>query len=246
MKPWPRNAEQVLHEDMTFDQLFRASEQKRIRRAQTVRGPPLDVDAYEDAMYYGFNFKSFPSTTGLRHRGYIKFIKPHNLQTPLQNVKCEVDCSCPDYRYRWAWTNKQRRAGRVGPNSMNQSLNRAPRRTNPMGLPGMCKHLLAARNYIYNQLGHWPEGEEDQAILLQRLVKRAQTRWTDFPGDMAKAREREDRYRQGVRARNRGEPLPQPPELPPEEPDLPPPPPEEGPAGFFAMMQPQRVGKSVV
>jgi hypothetical protein len=241
MKLPKASMKQLLQEEMTFDQLFRVSDPDRVTRSLTVRGPPLDVDAYEDALYYGFNFKSYPSTTGLRHRGFIKFKKPRNLKTPLQNVKCEVDCSCPDYRYRWAWTNKQRRAGRVGNGTLNQSLNRAPRKTNPTGRPGMCKHLLAARQYIYNQLGHWPRGEEDQAIMLQRLVRRATTRWADFPGEMAKAREREARYAAGVRARNRGEPLPEPPELPPEEPELPPPPPEEGPAGFFAMMQPERV-----
>lgn len=86
-----------LEERMTFDQLFKYSEPKRVKRSLTVRGPPMEIDANSDAIYHTFNFKSFPSTTGLRHHGYIKFLRPRN-QDPnkvaLQHVPCVVDCTC--------------------------------------------------------------------------------------------------------------------------------------------------------
>lgn len=80
-------------EALTFDQMFRLSEPKRVVRSRTVKGPPLEVRAFDDATYHFFNFKSNPSTTGLRHRGYIKFKKPRK-DLPLSQVKCEVDCTC--------------------------------------------------------------------------------------------------------------------------------------------------------
>ena len=85
----------LLFEDMTFDQLFRYSEPKRVKRSLTVRGPPLEINGNSDAVYHIFNFKSFPSTTGLRHHGYVRFKKPKgNPRKPLQHIPCEVDCSC--------------------------------------------------------------------------------------------------------------------------------------------------------
>ena len=55
-----------LQERLTFDQLFRLSEPKRVYRSFTVKGPPLEIDSYQDTVYYIFNFKANPSTTGLR------------------------------------------------------------------------------------------------------------------------------------------------------------------------------------
>ena len=112
-----------LCERLTFDNLFRVSEPKRVYRSFTVRGPPLEIDQYQDTVYYIFNFKANPSTTGLRHRGYIKFFKPKSKNpkdVPLQHLECLVDCECPDFRYRWAWANKQRQSSVVGPSSLNE------------------------------------------------------------------------------------------------------------------------------
>ena len=129
-----------LAETMTFDQLFRYSEPGRVKRSGTVRGPPLEITGGSDAMYHAFNFKSYPSTTGLRHHGYIKFIKPELMRpnTPLQHIPCQVDCSCPDLKFRFAFSNMQRGAGRIGPQSLNKCINRAPRITNPANIPGLC------------------------------------------------------------------------------------------------------------
>ena len=209
-----------LAERLTFDKLFRMSEPKRVLRSNTVHGPPLEIDSYQDVVYYCFNFKANPSTTGLRHRGYVKFFKPPNpRQKPLQHLECLVDCTCPDYRYRWAWTNKQRGSGVVGTNSLNQAWNRAPRRTNPKGKSGLCKHILAARSYIYGLISSFPGDEPDTAEKLNKLTKYAKKRWTDFPGAMAAAKER-DKEMARIRAlRNIVGRLPEPPKK--KEPDEP-------------------------
>ncbi len=214
-----------LNERMTFDALFRVSDPKRIFRSDTVRGPPLEIDSYQDAVYYCFNFKSNPSTTGLRHRGYIKFFKPkNNRQQPLHRVQCLVDCECPDFRYRWAWTNKQRGSSRVGPGSLNQAWNKAPRITNPQGRPGLCKHILAARQYIYGLLSSFPSNLPDTAEKLNKLTKHAQKRWTDFPGQVAAAKAQEIEIARQRALRNIGRLPPEPPAAPaaPIVPEIPP------------------------
>ena len=143
-------------ERLNFDQLFAYSEPKRVLRSKTVRGPSLGIESYNDSMYYYFNFKAFPSTEHRRHKGYIKFFQPDDPETPLEQVECEVDCDCKDYRYRWAWANTQRDSSQIGANSLNQCIDRAPRITNPSARPGLCKHLLALRNFLYGQDAQFP------------------------------------------------------------------------------------------
>lgn len=209
-----------LFERLTFDKLFRISEPKRVYRSFTVRGPPLEIDSYQDTVYYIFNFKANPSTTGLRHRGYVKFFKPKNKNPkniPLQHLECLVDCECPDFRYRWAWANKQRQSSVVGAGSLNQAWNKAPKITNPKGKPGLCKHILAARAYIYGLLSSFPGDELDTASKLDRITKHATKRWTDYAGAMQAAREREQEIRQRRQMRNLGQQPVAPPE--PEEPE---------------------------
>ena len=96
--------------------------------------------------------------------------------------------NCPDYRYRWAWAVKQRGSSRVGPQSLNQAWNRAPRITNPSAKPGLCKHILALRNYLYGKTVHFaghapdeegfiePSGEEQLQGLVTQLNQRAKWR----------------------------------------------------------------------
>ena len=194
---------------LTFDQLFRISDPKRVTRSADVNGPPLDIDSYQDTVYYCFNFKSHvTNTTGLRHRGFVKFYKPRgNRPVPLQHLDCLVDCTCPDYRYRWAWTNKQRGSGQVGPQSLNQAWNKAPRRTNPKGVPGLCKHILAARGYIYGILSSFPSSAPDTSEKFDKLLRYATKRWSDFSGAMAAARQRERMMRSRQRLRNVAGPL---------------------------------------
>ena len=198
----------LLYEEMTFDQLFRYSEPKRVKRSQTVRGPPLNIRAASDLVYHTFNFKSFPSTTGLRHHGFIKFKKPKlgNPRKPLQHIPCEVDCTCPDYKYRFAWVNKQHGAGKVGAQSMNQAWNRAAKKTNPASIPGLCKHILAARDYIYGLMAKFPGGEPDTGDTMAELVKYAQNRWINYDTLTAKAKDQEKWYAAVKQALNTGHP----------------------------------------
>lgn len=205
---------------LTYDKLFRRSDPKRIWRSGQVRGPPLELDSYKDATYYTFNFKSYPSTTGLRHRGYIKFEKPsHGRPMPAEKLPVVVDCTCPDFKFRWAWANKQRGASKVGGQSLNQAHDRAPRITNPSNKIGLCKHLLAARNYIYGVIERFDKdqpasqrqrgrGTQDIAWKLDQLVKYANKRWINFDKETEQAKKRQQLYRQVQQARNVAGPMP--------------------------------------
>jgi hypothetical protein len=208
-----------LSEDMTYAQLFNFTDSGRHARASKVRGPPLEIFAGDKKAYHIFNFKSFPSTTGFRHRGYIAFKKPRNGQPqPSESLAVEVDCDCEDYRYRWAWANKQKGAGKVGPNSLNKSINRAPVITNPAAKPSLCKHLVAAKNFIWGLIQRFPgapePGAEPEPVVdvswkIAQLVKKAQDRYDNYGLRKQQAKQRMDVYRQGQIARNIQGPMPQ-------------------------------------
>lgn len=202
-------SEAMLYEAMSFDRLLRVSEPKRLVRSRTVKGPPLPIDTYADSEYWSFNFKANPSTEGRRHHGYIKFIKPPSPR-PLEQLDCMVDCTCKDYRYRWAWANKQRGSGRVGPGTMNQAWNRAPRKTNPTGKPGLCKHILALRDFIYGRVSSFPatDREGDSSRMMNTLVKYANKKWLENPETEQERRQRERVAANTRLARNRGSQLP--------------------------------------
>ena len=203
-----------LCEALSFSQLFNLSEPKRVVRSKTVNGPPLDIRAFDDAQYHIFNFKSNPSTTGLRHHGYIKLNKPKRSE-PLTEIPCLVDCTCQDYRYRWAWTNKQRGAGKVGQGSINQAINRAPRITNPTNRPGLCKHILALKDYLQGVMWDIPmTGIKTPDDVLSRLVLYANNRWTNLPQQMSAAKSRDARFAAAKASSRAGQPQPNPDEMP--------------------------------
>lgn len=215
---------ETLSEAMTYAQLFNMTDAGRHARSSKVRGPPLEIFAGDRQAYHIFNFKSYPSTTGFRHRGYIAFKKPRNGQPqPSESLPVEVDCDCEDYRYRWAWANKQKGAGKVGPQSLNKSINRAPVITNPAGKPSLCKHLAAAKNFIWGLIqrfptpqpapdappGAAPEPEIDVSWKIAQLVKKAQDRYDNYAQHKQKAKQQMDVYRQAQIARNIQGPMPQ-------------------------------------
>ena len=196
-----------LFEDMSFQQLMQYTEPRRIARANTVKGPPLRLASGDDSVYWNFNFKSFPSTTGKRHHGYIKFKKPRRGK-PLSRLDCVVDCTCPDYKFRWAWANKQRGASIVGNQSMNRAINRAPRITNPSSIPGLCKHIVAMKDYLDGMMSD--QWFDDHAVnhgqvprMMKRLMKYADNRWINSDGD-AEDMDREAEVQATVNARNQG------------------------------------------
>jgi len=162
-------------EKLTFNQMVGVSEKGRKERSRGVTGPPIDVEAYNGVLYYLFNFKSLENTTKQRHKGYIKFYKPKNSNQSLGKVECDVDCTCPDFRYMYAWAIKQRGSTTVGHNSLNQCLNKAPRIKNPRSVPGLCKHLLSLTKYIMNSMSAFPGTDDDSgSTKLAKLIKRSQ------------------------------------------------------------------------
>ncbi len=129
----------------SFNQLVRGSERGRRVRARNVRTKPPSVAADDEGNeVLIYNFKSMPSTTGKRQRGYARFYKPEKSKAKtLGNLPVEVSCSCPDFKYRWEVANK-----RVGSSQIFHSNGKKPNKTNPTMRPGLCKHLLALGNYI--------------------------------------------------------------------------------------------------
>jgi hypothetical protein len=123
--------------------------------------------------------------------------------------------NCPDYKFRWAWSNKQRGSSRVGPDSLNQAWNRAPRKTNSENKAGLCKHLLAARSYIYGLLSSFPNtNAPDTADKLNKLTRYAAKRWTDMEGQMKAAKDRDAETARRRALRNIVGRLPEPPAAP--------------------------------
>lgn len=163
----------MLCERMTFNQLYGYSERKRKDRSQNVKGPSLKLEAFKGGERAWFSFSSLERTEGKRHKGYIQFFPPRRANTPLERLECIVDCTCKDFRYRWAWAVKQRGSSVVGQNSFNQAWNRAPRRTNPSATPGICKHLLALKRYIHGLYTHFESDKPNDGRYLDRMIRAA-------------------------------------------------------------------------
>jgi hypothetical protein len=199
---------------LSFSQIYGLSDPKRVLRAQTVRMPPLDVEAWKKGMRYIFSCKSFPSTTGQRQKGFLEFEKPKNKDIPLEDCKLKLGCTCPDFKYRWAWSLSQRGAADVGPDSLSQCINRAPRITNPKNIPGTCKHVLALARFLYGQDANFipTEDPDSSSARLDHLIRIAKGKTIDENGDIV------------------GEAESPPPETPEEEiPEVPEPPSTEPP-----------------
>ncbi len=141
----------LLCERMSFDDLMRVSDPKRKERSTGISTKSLLVNSINDREAWKFSYKTNKNenTTGLRHQGYIYFykddIKPGDNALKLD---CSVDCSCPDYKFRFAYNNAKNDAGELGVNSLNKN-NGAPPMIN-IG-PGLCKHLIALRDYLLTE-----------------------------------------------------------------------------------------------
>lgn len=149
----PMDLLESINEKMSFRDLSNYTDTDRKERATTVRIRPLKVTTLSGDEAWTFSYKSNPSTTGKRWRGYIKFFKPHVEQSDnAENLDCKVDCECPDFKYRWAYADKQKDASVVGNNSANKALNQPPRQTNPSQTPGLCKHLVGLGKYLKTKI----------------------------------------------------------------------------------------------
>ena len=160
---------ELLTEVMTFRQLFSRTDAGRRDRGNRMRVRSLAGTADEDSENWNFSYKSANDhiTTGKSHMGRISFGKDayvrYKNKKNMDEVVCKVDCSCPDYRYRWAYANAAQQAGEMGVNSLNKCNGNAPVKTNPRRKPSLCKHLVSLKNYLRTKL------EEQQGDLGSRL-----------------------------------------------------------------------------
>ena len=158
-------ARRLLTERMTFSQLLRMSTPARKNRAKDMKVTKLPVMSGRNGKYWIFQYKSGPSnnTTGQSWKGRITFPKGRK-STNAENLFCEVDCGCPDYKYRWAYANSRKDAGPIGFNSLNKNNGQPSNTTNPKFRTGMCKHLIALRDQLRQKLN-----ESQQPSLEQKM-----------------------------------------------------------------------------
>lgn len=158
---------EIIAERMSYDDLMRSSTPKRKDRGSRIPAKSLAVRSINDREAWKFSYKTpkdeitkdreFPN--GTRHQGFIYFFKEG--LTPGDNamkIDCSVDCTCKDYRYRLSYANKQAGAGENGPNSLNKGMN-YPSSIN-IG-PGLCKHLIALKEYLRTKIEGEPTPEEE-------------------------------------------------------------------------------------
>jgi hypothetical protein len=164
---------EMLVEAMTYNQLLNATDRGRRDRGGRMRTRSLAGTATEDAEQWNFAYKSARDhiTTGGGHQGRISFekdaYKTNRGKRSMNEVNCRVDCSCPDYKYRWAYANYQQDAGDMGRDSLNQCNGSAPVKNNPGERVSLCKHLVSLRDYLKTKLD---EGTGDVGEKLSRIV----------------------------------------------------------------------------
>lgn len=144
----------VLTEKMSFRDLLRTSDPVRISRGKhEVRARSIKVISEDNQELWTFNYKSNPSTTGNRWHGYVRFFKEDVSQADnAEDLYCQVDCDCPDFRYRWAYNNSRADVTPVGSDSINGNNGHPPRNpNNDLGV-GMCKHLCSLAEFLKTKI----------------------------------------------------------------------------------------------
>ena len=166
---------QVLTERMSFRDLLRGSEGGRKDRSKYVNTRSLRVASTDEGESWLFTYKSqgAHSTTGKRWNGYIRFFKENvSVEENAEDLDCKVSCSCPDYRFRYAYNNHKAEAGDLGQNN-----GRPPRPRSQGGVGdygnGMCKHLIALGKYLKTQVSpEAPEPEDPPPLVKKKSVKK--------------------------------------------------------------------------
>ena len=171
-----------INEILTFKRLLSYSSNRRKGRAPDVKyKTPPNFASGEDTDQYIFSTKSNPSTTGKTFDTSVVFFKPRNPKLPLERCKCKVDCSCPDYKFTYAYANKKTGSSDIGMNSLNKCINKPPRITNPRQRTGMCKHLIALNDYVEGELYSMP-AEMDTKSKLDTLSSKYKKPLKPLPG----------------------------------------------------------------
>jgi len=149
-----------LNEEMSYNDLLKLSDSGRKERSAHVRSRSIPVSLEDGNEAWNFRYKSNPSTTDRPFEGSIQFFKEIR-DTSKENaadLPCKVDCSCPDFKYRWAYNDAKAGAADVGPDSLNGNNGQPPK---PKGPPhfgvgdlgeGLCKHLIALEGYLRTKI----------------------------------------------------------------------------------------------
>lgn len=150
----PVTPDAPVNEDMSYKELLAVSTPERQERAKNVRARSLPVSIEDGMEAWNFRYKSTPQTTvtDKPFEGEIRFLKGEvGKNDNAIDLKCKVDCGCPDYKYRFAYNNAHKNAGNIGPDSLNQAINRRPKPAYNIG-EGLCKHLISLRNYLATKI----------------------------------------------------------------------------------------------
>lgn len=167
--------QQVLTEGTSFKNLLRGSEPGRIDRGRhDVNARSIRVITIDDTEAWTFNYKSHPSTTGQRWHGYVHFLKENVSNAKnVMDLECQVDCDCPDYRYRFAYNNDKAGVGKVGGQPewkhANNNNGQPPRPRSQGGVGdygvGMCKHLCSLGEFLKTEIEpDAPEPEDEKPL----------------------------------------------------------------------------------
>ena len=153
-------AKRILNEILTFNELMKFSEPRRKDRSKKMRVRSLPITSVKNGESWNFSYKSDSShitsrppqnPNGIGHKGRILFKKSDSGKSAI-DMPCSVDCTCEDYRYKYAYANNDHEAGEMGTGALNKCNGNFPKQTNPYLRPGMCKHLLSLRNYLRTKL----------------------------------------------------------------------------------------------
>jgi hypothetical protein len=151
----PITPDNSLNEDMSYKELLAATTPERKERARNVRARSLPVSMEENQEQWNFRYKSTPQTTvtDKPFQGAITFLKGEvGKNDSAIDLKCKVECTCPDYIYRFKYNNKAKNAGsdnfdRTEP----RYIDRKPKPAYNIG-EGLCKHLISLRNYLATKI----------------------------------------------------------------------------------------------
>ena len=153
-----------IEENMTYDELTKLTSNtprspndntNRIDRSKNVRVRSIPVSIEEGLEQWNFRYKSNLGTgdPGNPLEGHITFLKGEvEKDDDAQQLECKVDCSCPDYKYKFAYNNAKQGASDIGAESLNKCINRSPQPAYNIG-EGLCKHLCALSRYLQTKIG---------------------------------------------------------------------------------------------
>ena len=172
-------------EELTFRQLFDLSDEARKKRAKSMDVRSLKILPEKDGESWTFSYKSNPSTTGKRHQGYIKFLKGElESGKSAYAMNCIVDCTCPDFKYRYAYNDKQKGASVTGNDSWNKNNGATPQYDENKHV-GLCKHLISLAEYLKTKLdSKKPLKESSSSASLDALIIECADKTLIFEGKL--------------------------------------------------------------